>query len=52
MVNAPLLAKGCKFLTAVLRARFLVSHFLLILRWLMTAADIVDFNFLTMVYLL
>ena len=32
--------------------RFLVSHFLLILRWLMTAADIVEFSFLTMVYLL
>ena len=30
--------------------RFLVSYFLLILRWLMTAADILEFSFLTMVY--
>ena len=60
MVNAPLIAKGCKVLTVVLYWGPLSDTTVsgvpcsanTDLRWLITAADVVEFSFLTIGFLL
>ena len=58
MGNAPLFAKGCKFLTAVLgplsdtRVSGIACSANTDLRWFITAADVDEISFLTVGYLL